>query len=592
MARVTPMDSTDLRPIPLQPRTQVMLVAVMAVLVYVGTLFNGFVYDDAQLVVDNPWLGSWSALSNAFQHPLFPFDDGPTAASDRSPAESYFRPLAHVLFFAQRAVFGTSAWGFHLVLTLLHAAASVLVLWLARACLRSKDATLSPAGTWAALAGALLFAVHPVHTESVAWVSGCMDVAATLLVLLAVRVMVQGPSSWGRGVGAALLWVAGMLFKEVAVVFPVVLWATDRATGLTVTPPGPRGWLRRYAPLGLGVLGYAALRMNAVGLSLPVPAGAGRTGLYPVHMLALAGKLGGRLFWPHPLVLTVPSRVPPEAGEVVLGSVLLLALLGLLWRMRREAAASFAGGVWLLAPLLPIFFMQLRGVEAYAERFLYLPSVGFCLLAAAGLKWLLERWPGQARALALVMGGSVAVFAALTLARIPAWHDDIALWEDTLAKTPDEPRLHAYLGAAYLKARRVEDALPELQAAASALPGAYQPQSDLAVAYALMGRMDLAIPQLERTLQLRPNEPVVLHNLGLALRRARRLDEAVARFQEALRLAPRRADSHLELGRTLLQLGRPAEAVPALETALSLQPESEAARQGLRQARLAAGAPP
>ncbi|MFY2561407.1 tetratricopeptide repeat protein [Corallococcus terminator] len=569
-----------------------LLVVLTAVLVYSGTLFNGLVYDDRLLVVENPWLQSWSALGEAFQRPLFAFGDEPVAQMERSPGESYFRPFAHVLFFVQRSLFGTAAWGFHLVLMLLHAAVSALVFWLLRTCLQRPGEPLSPARGWAALAGALLFAVHPVHTEAVAWVSGCMDVTATFMVLLAVWLMVAGPASWRRGLGAALLWFAGLMFKEVAVVFPVVLWATDRAAGITPSPPGVRGWWRRYAPLGLGALGYAALRLNAIGLSLPVPVGSGETGLYPLHLLALAGRLGAKLFWPHPLVLTIPVRVEPTSLEVLLGSVLLVAVLGLLWRKRREAGAEFTGGVWLLTPLLPVFFLQLRGVEAYGERFLYLPSVGFCLLAAAVLGQLLERWPGQTRALGLVAGGAIAVSAVLTLVRVPVWHDDISLWEDTVAKTPGEPILRGYLGAAYLKARRPEEALPQLEFMAQAMPRAYQPQSDLAVAYALLGRMDLAIPQLERTLRLRPNTPVVIHNLGLALRRAKRLEEAVARFQEAVRLAPKRADSHLELGRTMRQLGRPAEAVAPLEEALRLQPDSELARRELSEARQALSAAP
>ncbi|NTX33725.1 tetratricopeptide repeat protein [Myxococcus sp. CA051A] len=586
------MATSAARPSSLRPSPHSLLVFVTALAVYAGTLRNGLVYDDIPLVVQNPWLRSLDTLAEAFQRPLFAFDDEPTSQVDRSPAESYFRPLAHVLFFAQRALFGTTAWPHHLVLMLLHGLASLLVGWLLRECLRRPGENLSEAGSWAALAGALLFAVHPVHTESVAWVSGCMDVAATLMVLLSVRLMVGSSGSWRWGVGAGLLWFAGLLFKEVAVVFPVVLWATDRAVGTRPARPGLRGWALRYAPLGLGLLGYAALRLNAVGLSLPVPVGSGRTGLYPLHMLALAGKLLGKLLWPHPLVLTIPLRVPPEPTQVALGSVLLVALLGLLWWKRRDAGPAFAGGVWLLAPLLPVFFLQLRGVEAYAERFLYLPSVGFCLLAATGLRGLLERWREHARAVKLLVGGVVVVCSVLTLVRVPAWHDEVSLWEDTVAMTPGQPILRGYLGGAYLKARRPEQALAELQLAAVELPRSYQIQSDLAVAYALLGRMDLAIVQFERILQLRPGEPVVIHNLGLALRRTKRMEEAVARFQEVLRLAPRRADSHLELGRTLLQMGRPAEAVAPLEEALRLQPESEPARRGLQQARMALGSPP
>ncbi|QSQ13522.1 tetratricopeptide repeat protein [Myxococcus landrumensis] len=569
-----------------------LLIFITALGVYAGTLRNGLVYDDNQLVVDNPWLRSLDGLGDAFVKPLFAFEDSPIEQAERSHAEAYFRPFAHVLLFAGRTLFGTTAWPYHLLLMLLHAVASVGVGWLLRTCLRRPDGSLTAEAEWAALAGALLFAVHPVHTEAVAWVSGCMDVSATLLVLLGVRLMVAGPASWGRGGGAALLWFSGLMFKEVAIVFPVVLWATDRAAGVRPASPGLRGWALRYAPLGLGLLGYAAFRLNAVGASLPVPGGEARAGMYPVHTLALAGKLMGKLFWPHPLVSTVPLRVLPEPAQVAVGLVLLVGLLVVLWWGRRETSAAFAGAVWLLAPLLPIFLLQFRGVESYAERFLYLPSVGFCLLVAVGLSWVLERWREHARALRLFVGGLVAIFAVMTLWRVPVWHDDISLWEDSVASVPEQPLLRAYLGASYLKARRAEDALPQLEIAARAFPRNYKIQSDLAVAFALLGRFDESILQLERTLQLRPSAVVVVHNLGLALRRAKRLDEALMRFQEALRLAPQRVESHLEVGRTLLQMGRPAEAVAPFEEALRLRPELEPARRGLQQARMALGTTP
>ncbi|WP_338864187.1 tetratricopeptide repeat protein [Myxococcus stipitatus] len=575
-----------------RPFLRSLLIFITALGVYAGALRNGLVYDDIPLVVDNPWLRSLERLGDAFANPLFAFEDSPIEQSDRSPAQAYFRPFAHVLLFLGRSLAGTTAWPYHLVLMLLHAAASVVVGWLLRTCMRRPDGSLTSEAEWAGLTGALLFAVHPVHTEAVAWVSGCMDVSATVLVLLGVRLMVVGPTSWGRSVGAALLWFAGLMFKEVAIVFPVVLWATDRAAGMRLASPGLRGWALRYAPLGLGLLGYVPFRLNAVGASLPASAEAGGTGLYPVDALDLAGRLIGKLFWPHPLVATVPLRAPPELAHVASGAVLLIGLLAVVWWKRREAGAAFAGAVWLLTPLLPIFLLQFRGVESYAERFLYLPSVGFCMLVAVGVRWGLERWQEHSRALRLLVGGVVAVFAVMTLMRVPVWHDDVSLWEDSVATMPEQPMLRAYLGASYLKARRAEDALPQLEVAAQAFPRNYKIQSDLAVAFALLGRIDESILQLERTLQLRPSAVVVVHNLGLALRRARRLDEALMRFREALRLAPHRVDSHLELGRTLLQMGRPAEAVAPFEEALRLRPELEPARRGLQQARMALGAAP
>ncbi len=563
----------------LRPGLQGALVALAAFAVFSGALANGFVYDDVVLVLENPWVRSAGGVLEGFGRPLFGFHESSTAEDARS---GYYRPLVHALFYVQRWVFGPVPWAHHLLLVLAHVVASVLVLGLLRAVLgRGREAS-DGAGAWAALGGALLFALHPVHTEAVAWVSGWMDVGTALAVLVAVRLWGPAPASSGRALAAAGVWLCGLLIKETAIVLPVLLWAAERASGGDVG--GVRARVRRYGLLALALLPYAVLRLRALGLALPSGGRAAEGTFRGLDVLALMAELGGKLFWPVPLTVVPPSGpvTSPWEPRVWVGAVLVLALVGLLaLALRRKHAALLAGVIWLGVPLLPAFYLQLRGVEAYAERYLYLPSVGFVLLVGLALRGVLERWPGQARAVGLAFGGTLAAAALLTGVAVRVWEDDLTLWEHTLREVPDRPLVHASLGNALLKARRVEEAVPHLEVAAAALPEAFRVQSDLAVAYAQTGRLDEAVRVLERAVRLRPDFPVVWHNLGLALRRLERLDEAEAHFRQALRLAPGRAESHLELGRTLLRRGHTREAVTHLREALRLQPGLEAARRAL-----------
>ncbi|RKH38351.1 hypothetical protein D7V93_41250, partial [Corallococcus llansteffanensis] len=315
-------------PILLRPGLQYALVALAALLVFAGTLANGFVYDDVQLVLENPWIRSVEGLRQAFAQPLFGFLESSTA---QDPRHHYYRPLLHVFFFVLRQGFGLQAWAYHLALMLMHAAVSVLVLWLLRVCLRAgRPGSEQGAGDWAALGGALLFALHPVHTEAVAWVSGAMDVGMALAVLLAARLWLPAPASPARALGAAAVWLVGLLLKETAAVLPVLLWALERAT----TSAGARGSLlmqaRRYMLLGLGFVAYAGLRLAALGGGLPASnasEGAARVS----GLLAFPADLGSKLFWPAPLAVLSPRGpvTSPADVRVWLGALLLVGLVAL-----------------------------------------------------------------------------------------------------------------------------------------------------------------------------------------------------------------------------------------------------------------------
>ncbi|WP_375761262.1 tetratricopeptide repeat protein [Corallococcus exercitus] len=575
-----------------RPGLQYGLVVLASLLVFAGSLANGFVYDDNQLVLENPWVRSAAGMREVFSQPLFGFMESSTA---QDPRHHYYRPLMHVFLFVLRQGFGLQAWAHHLALMLMHASVSALTLWFLRASLFAKRPAREDAAAWAALAGALFFALHPVHTEAVAWVAGAMDVGMALAVLVAVRLWWPVPATPARALAAGGVWLLGLLLKETAVVLPVLLWVMERVWTSAEARGGLLAQVRRFALLGLGFVAYAGLRLSALGGALPSGHGGRSLLVRVIGTLAFPADLGGKLVWPVPLSVASPGGLVESAADprVWVGAVIILAVLALgLWAWRRQQEVMLAGWLWLVVPFLPAMALQARGVDAYAERYLYLPSIGFTLWMALGVRGLLSRWPEHARTVALATGGVLGAFTLLTVFYVPVWRDDLTLWTYVQETSKDQPLIHANLGNLHLNAGRVREAIPELEIAVRGMGGEFRVHNNLAVAYAKAGRFGDARKELERTVRLMPDNPVAWHNLGLVSRNEGDLETAIARFQDALRLAPKRVDSLMELGRTLLRAGRPSEAVPPLEEALRLEPGLVAARRALAQARSAASAPP
>lgn len=366
------------------------LACAMAFLAYVPTLGFQFVYDDKPQIIQNPAVHAWRYLPQYFTShawaELYPNIQG-----------NYYRPLFLLWLRLNHAVFGVRPEGWHLTTVMCHVAATGMVLALVRRLTRS---------TWVAFSAAILFALHPVHIESVAWVSGVTDpLLAIMLIGSFLAYLRSREGNYWAWIGLALsLYALGLLEKETAIVLVplVLLYAWLYAEG--------RSMASRFASALEQCLPFLALTGFYLPLRAHVLHGFSHT-VTPVALRKLVLTLPSVL-WLYFRHLLIPTGVSglyglPYVDKAVSAAflfpaALLLALiLGTVWVVRRlqDVRLALFAGCWIALPIIPVLWLR-----AYAEgdiahdRYLYIPSIGFVLLLSLGLAELAKRWPARENA--------------------------------------------------------------------------------------------------------------------------------------------------------------------------------------------------
>jgi tetratricopeptide (TPR) repeat protein len=555
------------------------LVLLVALFVYAGTFDHGFVYDDNVQIVANPWLASPAQWGKIFTHDIWGY---------ARPDTHYYRPAMHVVFSLTRIAFGPGPGGFHAVVVLLHALTSVLVFELARALLLAAPAGAprGPTMLLAAAAAGLVFAVHPIHSEAVAWASGLPDVGMALCYLASLLLYLRAQAPAARAMllhaAGAVLFLGAALFKEPGATLPLLVVACDLAAL-------PRGWpvlrwIVRYGSLGASLAVYLVLRANALGGffgSISSSASGGVWALVEASGTALWRYLL-MIVWPHPLnAYQTLATAPPLPA--LLAVILVAGALGTaLWR--RHLAGTCALGLFV-APLLPSFLVAVAIVSIgvpWAERYVYLPSAGAALAVALVVRVTEQRsertrWAARAALLVLVLLGGV-----LTVRHTAVWHDDLALWTDTARRSPGVAVVADGLGGALLRAGRPDEAIPHLQQALALDPSRKEARQNLAIALMAKGRMAEAERELLEILRRDPRLPVTQAALAMCQSNLGKQQSAEAAAREAIRLAPSAFQGWQALGIVLARQDRSDEAREALTTALRLRPGDPLTVQTLR----------
>lgn len=539
-------------------------IALAAIVPYLGALGNGFVWDDLHLIVRDSELdsarGVWLRLGQDFF----------AAARDPSMA-GYWRPLVTLSFAADRWVWGLSPRGFHLTNLLLHAACAALAVALLRAI---------TANAWVAMAAGLLFALHPMHVESVAFVSGRTDMIAALLACLAVLAhlrgtrLVEAAAPQGRSHGRWLqasavgLFLLGLLAKEMAVV--AVVWLA--ALHLVIDRRGWRRSVALIAPFVAATVAYLALRLLVVRVSLPEP------GVVPLgHVLMTApATLARYLRWLvlpvglHGFVLNPPvtSLLSPRLLVGVL--VLAAATWGLVGAWRRSRPAFTLGTMSLLA-LLPLLHLSpIKGSPdmglAMAERFLYFGSIPFvglvALLAAGVVSWVGARQRAAVAIVALV--GVSGWWTAAVVARVADWHDDVHFFSVTLRDVPESPTVVANLANAQVERGDFSAAASTLDSAPASAREAQPVRLARAQVLAAQGRFGEALPVMESVTATRwPGDGRARNNLGCLYRLTGRLPEAVEVLDELVREGNDLPETHVNLVEAFRARGDLQQAIAA-----------------------------
>ncbi|WP_306598472.1 tetratricopeptide repeat protein [Geothrix sp. 21YS21S-2] len=524
----------------------------------------GFVnFDDPLYVTDNPKvLGglSWSGLGWAFG----------------TGTGGNWHPLTWLSHMADVTLFGRNAGAHHLVSAGIHAANTVLLFWL----LEGMTAEARPS-----FLVACLFAIHPLHVESVAWVSERKDVLSTFFGMLALLAYVrhgkQPGGPWLKvSFGAFLL---SLMSKSMLVTLPVLMLLLDAwplRRGGTVTPWADR--IREKWPFFLAAGCMAAITVVAqrAGGSLsslqahPLPVRLANAGLAGVGYLRM-------MVWPSGLAAFHPF--PPLGGLAVKGALALSALgavTATAFRARVARPYLWMGWAWFLITLLPVIGLVQVGIQAMADRYTYLPLVGpFCMAAWAGEEVARTR----PRVMMAASTAVVAVLSCLAWAQASTWRSSVALFRHAVDSGNDGALVRKNLGLGYLLEGDAENAVREYGRALAMSPGDAQAYAGLGKAQWSAGRREEALASFREAHRLRPGGEA-LYRLGRALAALGRREEALARFQEFLGLAgvdPASGmveDAHMIAGLLLAGLHRPQEARGHFEAVLLADPGNRTAR--------------
>ncbi len=550
--------------------------ALLTLVTYWQTFHHDFVaYDDEQYVTMNPYV-----------------QQGLTRDSIKWAFTTYhasnWHPLTWLSHMLDQRLFGMSPVGPHAINLVLHIANTVLLLFVLRRMTKSL---------WKSAFVAALFALHPMHVESVAWVAERKDVLSTLFMLLTIWAYVKYSESPNvkRYLPVALLFGLGLICKPSLVTLPFALllldyWPLNRARSTKHRSP----WhlvlekvpLIIMAVLSSGATYWAQRAGGAMILAddrLSVPIRLDNAVISYLNYI-------GRMFWPHDMAIFYPhptGHIP--VWQIVGSTIVLVALTFLVLKLGRRHPYLAVGWLWYLGVLVPMIGLVQVGKAAMADRYTYVSYIGLFIILA----WGVPECMGVREHVGVGDGNShtpkrpyshtlpLAVAAAVIIAamcvgswfQLRYWQNPMTLFGHALAVTTGNDSAHIQVGNWLFKEGKTKEAIEHYKAALRANPYADRAHTNLGNAYGRLGKTDLAIKEYEAALALREN-PIAYYNLGNLYSRQGKLDKAVAFFEKALKIQPDYLEARANLANTLVRIGRADEAAKQASEVARLMPNS------------------
>jgi tetratricopeptide (TPR) repeat protein len=503
----------------------------------------------------------------------------------------YWIPLTWLSYMADVQISGMNAGALHVTNLLLHIANSLLLFWL----LWNMTGALGRSAFVAAL-----FAVHPLHVESVAWITERKDVLSTLFWLLAIWAYVAYVRRPGLGrYLMVLVWFAlGLMAKPMLVTLPFAfllldVWPLRRVDFGAGTAGRSKSsikdrktvWVhlaREKLPMIALAAAFSAVTFTAQGEAIP------GLDLYPFALRvenALVSYVAylGKMIWPAHLVVLypLPKSIPVWSTA---GAVLALAIISTVAVLAARRHPYLAvGWFWYLGTLVPVIGLVQAGLQSMADRFTYVPLVGIFIMVAWGAWDLFERVPYRRIALPAAAGIAVLTCTVIARGQVQYWKDNVVLWthETEFTLNMDTYQAHISLGTVLRDQGRFDEAFGHFSEAIRLKPDSAEAHHEMGLLMARQGKFDEAIASLFEAVRLKPDFPEAQRDLGLMLTQQRRAGEAVDHLSIAVRLKPASAEWNYELGMALEDQGNFDEAFASFTEAVRLKPDMAEAQNSL-----------
>lgn len=541
------------------------VVLVTLIVFWPVSLFDFVNYDDLEFIVENPHVSTGLRTDNV----TWAFANAYTATGG---------PLTWLSHMADVEAFGMDAGRQHVVSLVFHlcnALVLLMVLW------RMTGAV------WRSACVSVLFAVHPLHVESVAWVAERKDVLSTLFWLLTMSAYVAYARRPGprRYAAVLVLFLLGLLSKPMVATLPFVLLLID-VWPLERLSPGDGFW-RHARRLTLEKL--PLMLLAAVCLALTIAAQHQIGAVAAFEELPLRIRLSnaavsylayiGKMIWPQGLAAFYPYRSSLPAPLVfgcaaAIGglSVAAIAAVG-------RAPYLTVGWLWYIGTLVPVIGIVQLGGHAMADRFTYIPLMGVFILLSWGVPALLARIGLSTASAVVVPAVAVVAYAVAARGQVMHWQNGTSLWEHAIRVTPDNARAHANLGVSLAGEGRRASAITEYQEALRLEPRMAETHNNLALVLVDVGASEDALAHYREAVRLKPDYPNAHTNLANLLDEKGWTDEAIQHYGEAIRLKPNHVLARVNLAIALAKVGRVAEAIGQLEEALRADPSNGPARK-------------
>jgi len=595
------------------------VLAVVTFAAYSQVLNNGFTnYDDADYVTANTHVQSGITLDGI----IWAFTTGDAAN---------WHPITWISHMLDCQLFGLNAWGHHLISLLFHITNTVLLFFVL---------TRMTNTVWQSAFVAALFALHPLHVESVAWAAERKDVLSTLFWLLTMIAYVRYVDRPGiKTYPLVLLFLAlGLMSKPMLVTLPFVLllldyWPLGRFPGWIARDVAKRqGGVTMASPYGRSVLlrlvwekipMFALVALSSY-ITFRVQKSAGAVAITDLFSVSqrIANAINSyvayivNMIWPTGLAVFYPypeSALPP--WKVAVGVTVLISIFVMMFRALRRRPYFATGWLWYVGTLVPVIGIVQVGEQAMADRYTYIPLLGIFIIIAWGLPEVLAKWKHRTIGLSIAAAVCLSALASRTWSQVSYWKDTVTLLEHALDVTTNNWTAHNNLGSALAGEKRFDEARAHYEEVFRLKPTYAAPHYNLGVASSEEGKKDEAILHYTEAIRLDANYADAHHNLALLFaekgksekasehyRRAIQINpnhekarfalanllaaegeasEAIAQYRNVIRINPGLPDAHISLGVILLKEGKISEAIAEYFEALRLNPNLSDARNNL-----------
>jgi len=453
---------------------------------------------------------------------------------------------------------------------------------------------------WKSCLVAVLFALHPIHVESVAWISERKDVLSTfffLLTILGYYRYVKQPAV-ANFLLTLLLFAFSLMAKPMVVTLPFVLilldyWPLKRFPTNQSKPSRFKTKGRHIKYLMIEKVPFLILSLIVSLITFLSHQDIGSLGSWKefpfldriANSLASYTKYIGKMIWPNKLAVLYPYA-QISLWEMISSFVFIAVVSWYAIRKRHEQPYFIVGWLWYLGTLVPVIGLVNWGSQAMADRFVYIPFIGLYIIASWGISGLLTKWIQRKIWFVVPTIVIASTLSILSWQQVGHWENSVTLFENSLKKTRNNYIIHNNLGVTLELEEQTEKAIEHYRQALKIKPDYADAHNNIGFALSKIEQMGKAIEHYQQALKKRPNYDKAHNNMGNALYKLDRFDEAIEHYSKALKIKPDFADAHNNIGSALFRKGMTNEAVKHYFKALRINPDHAAARINLRKMRM------